>query len=77
MKDESGRLALTVAERLLSPDDVLAAVPGPVGAFLAHGLAGTALLHARLSAIDPTFATAATRHWTAAAEHAKSHGAGT
>ena len=76
----SGQHALATAERLLDPGNVLAAVPGAAGASLASGLAGTALLHARLSATDKIFATAAIRHWGAAAAHAQRYrgsGAGT
>lgn len=65
----AGEQALEIARRLLDPADVLAAVPGD--ASLGSGLAGTALLHARLSAADPIFATAATRHLTAAATCAR------
>jgi lantibiotic biosynthesis protein len=72
----SGRQALTTAERLLNPDVVLGAAPGTAGGSLAHGLAGTALLHARLSATDKTFETAAVRHWAVAAERIKRHGGG-
>jgi hypothetical protein len=63
----------TVAERLLDPITVIAVVPEPAAASLSHGLAGTALLHARLSTLDDTFAQAAERHWTAAAQHLKKH----
>ena len=69
----AGAQAIAVAERLLRPEIVLAAVPGPEGASLAHGLAGTALLHARLATVDPTFAAAAGLHWAAAASHARRH----
>jgi lantibiotic biosynthesis protein len=69
----AGQQALAVAERLLQPEAVLAAVPGSEGASLAHGLAGTALLHARLAAVDPVFHDAADRHWAAAAAHARRH----
>jgi lantibiotic biosynthesis protein len=72
----TGTHALAIAERLLRPEAVLAAVPGPEGASLAHGLAGTALLHARLATIDPVFRAAADRHWEAAVSHARRHGAG-
>ncbi|MGH3275737.1 MAG: lanthionine synthetase C family protein [Streptosporangiaceae bacterium] len=68
------RQALTVAERLLKPDDVIAAVPARAAGSLAHGLAGTALLHARLSAADPVFARAAAAHWSRAAVQAKQAG---
>lgn len=68
---QAGEAALAVAERLLEPEAVLNAVSGPDGASLAHGLAGTALLHARLAAVDPIFSTAAARHWAAAADHAR------
>lgn len=58
--------ALASAERLLSTEDILAAVPA--GGSL-NGLAGTALLHARLATVDPVFAQAALRHWTVAAQN--------
>jgi len=61
----AGDQALEIARRLLDPADVLAASPGD--ASLGSGLAGTALLHARLSAADPIFAAAAARHLKAAA----------
>jgi lantibiotic biosynthesis protein len=64
--------ALAVAERLLDPDIVLAAIPGPDGSSLSTGLAGTALLHARLACTDRAFAAAAMRHWSAAASRARS-----
>ncbi|GAB3170974.1 lanthionine synthetase C family protein [Myceligenerans halotolerans] len=63
-----GTMAITVAERLLDPAIVLDAVPAGGGATLADGLPGTALLHARLSAVDPTFERAAAVHWARAAE---------
>ncbi len=69
----AGGQALEIARRLLDPNDVLAATPAD--ASLGSGLAGTALLHARLSSVDPMFAAAASRHWTAAAKHAQ-HRAG-
>jgi hypothetical protein len=47
------RQALVTAERLMDPAAVLVAAPGSAGASLAGGLAGTALLHARLSTTDP------------------------
>ncbi|HXL87440.1 MAG TPA: hypothetical protein VN969_00410 [Streptosporangiaceae bacterium] len=53
----AGTLALAVAERLLRPEAVLTAISGTESASLAHGLAGTALLHARLATIDPVFRT--------------------
>jgi type II secretory pathway pseudopilin PulG len=69
----AGAQVLAVAERLLQPEAVMAAVPGPQVASLAHGLSGTALLHARLAAVDPIFGAAADRHWAAAASHARRH----
>lgn len=66
----------TVAERLLDPTSVLAAVPEPDATSLSHGLAGTALLHARLATADHTFAQAAERHWSTAAQHLKNHPVG-
>ncbi|WP_283132821.1 lanthionine synthetase C family protein [Rhizohabitans arisaemae] len=67
---DSAKIAFAVAERLLDPESVAAAVPGPGTASLARGLAGTALLHARLSATDPVFAAAADHHWAKAAAYA-------
>jgi lantibiotic biosynthesis protein len=61
-RPDSARLALATAGRLLDPESI-------TGASL-DGLAGTALLHARLSAVDDVFADAAGRHWAAAAQHA-------
>jgi lantibiotic biosynthesis protein len=69
----AGGQALEIAQRLLDPAAVLAALPGDGS--LGSGLSGTALLHARLSAADPMFAAAAARHWAAAATHAQ-HRAG-
>jgi hypothetical protein len=71
---DSVQVALTVAERLLKPEEVIAAVPAPAGGSLAHGLAGTALLYARLSTADRVFAEAAAAHWAQAAIHAKRAG---
>jgi len=70
MSAVSSQQTLATAERLLDPADVLAAIPAG-GASLARGLAGTALLHARLSHTDPIFEAAAVRHWSAAAAHAR------
>jgi lantibiotic biosynthesis protein len=64
--EASAQFAITVAERLLDPGQVMAAAPGRPRASL-QGLAGTALLHARLSAVSPVFAEAARAHWAAAA----------
>lgn len=80
MNADSAQQALTVAERLLKPDDVITAVPASAAGSLAHGLAGTALLHARLSATDQVFEHAAAAHWSQAAIQAKragEHGVGT
>jgi len=67
--EASAQQAVTVAERLLDPEQVMAAVPGRPGACL-QGLAGTALLHARMSAVSPVFTAAARAHWSAAARAA-------
>lgn len=61
---------MAVAERLLDPERVVAAAPSYGIATLADGLPGTALLHARLSGVDPVFAAAASAHWDAAASRA-------
>ncbi|MGH3190107.1 MAG: lanthionine synthetase LanC family protein [Streptosporangiaceae bacterium] len=60
--------ALTVGRLLLETASVEDALPERSRASMAHGLAGTALLHARLSAADPVFAVAASRHWERAAQ---------
>ncbi|MGH8572145.1 MAG: lanthionine synthetase C family protein, partial [Gammaproteobacteria bacterium] len=70
MTSVSRQQALATAERLINTEDILAAVPA--GGFL-NGLAGTALLHARLAAVDPAFAQAAVRHWAAAAQNPGPH----
>lgn len=72
----SGDRALTVAVRLLEPQAVSSAVPGLQGASLSQGLAGTALLHARLAAIDPVFEEAAVKHWEQAARISMDHEGG-
>jgi hypothetical protein len=70
MTASSARLALAIAERLLDPDAVGDGLdPGARGTL--SGLAGTALLHARLSALDERFATAAIEHWNRAATYAR------
>lgn len=66
----AGHAALAIAERLLDPHRVVTAAPSYGIATLADGLPGTALLQARLSAVDPVFAAAASAHWGAAAAHA-------
>ncbi|SDG99857.1 Lanthionine synthetase C-like protein [Sinosporangium album] len=63
---QAAQQAITIAERLLNPEQVLAAVPDRPAASL-QSLAGTALLHARLARVDPSFETAARTHWAAAA----------
>jgi lantibiotic biosynthesis protein len=55
----AAHVALATAERLLNP--------GSISGASLEGLAGTALMHARLSAVDPVFAKAADQHWTRAA----------
>lgn len=67
---------LTVAERLLDPAVTIRAVGEADAASLNRGLAGTALLHARLSSLDPMFARAAIRHWSEAAAHLRRHPTG-
>ncbi len=74
MTTAAAQQALHVAERLADPATVLEAARDSTGISLAHGLAGTALLHARLSGTDPGFAAAATDHWAAAAAHARQSG---
>lgn len=65
---DSVRVALATAERLLDADGVARALSEHSRGTLS-GLAGTALLHARLSAVDDRFATAAVEHWNRAAAH--------
>lgn len=64
---DAERQCLAVAERLLRPETVTAALPAEAAGSLADGLPGTALLHARLALVHPDFATAAADHWTHAA----------
>lgn len=71
----SGQTALDTAEQLLPIDSVLTGLPGPDRGSFA-GLAGTALLHARLATIDDQFAQAAVNHWNHAASHARQSTAG-
>jgi hypothetical protein len=61
---------LTIATRLLDPETVVAAAPDEEAASLGNGLAGTALLHARLSHLGPELERAALAHWDAAATEA-------
>lgn len=63
---QAAQQAITIAERLLESEHVLAAVPDRPAASL-QSLAGTALLHARLARVDPFFEAAARTHWAAAA----------
>lgn len=63
---QAAQQAITIAERVLDPARVLAAVPGRPATSL-QSLAGTALLHARLAQVSPAFEAAAHAHWTAAA----------
>ncbi|WP_329067445.1 lanthionine synthetase LanC family protein [Streptomyces sp. NBC_01429] len=60
--------ATGVADALLDPERVMAALPPQAVATLCDGLAGTALLHACLAQYRPEFATAAADHWKAAAD---------
>jgi hypothetical protein len=63
---DPAELAVAVADRLLDPEQIITAT-GPASTSLSRGLAGTALLHARLSTLDPRFAAAADLHWARAA----------
>jgi lantibiotic biosynthesis protein len=65
---QAAQQAITIAERLLDPAAVLAAVPGRPATSL-QSLAGTALLHARLAQASPVFEAAAHAHWAAAATY--------
>lgn len=76
MTNNYGQIALDVAERLLDPNTVIDAAGAGDAASLSHGLAGTALLHARLSAVGPEFASAAIHHWGAAAQCLRRHPTG-
>jgi lantibiotic biosynthesis protein len=66
----SRQQALATAERPLDTEEILTAVPA--GGFL-NGLAGTALLRARLAAVDSVFTQAAIRHWTVASQNPGPH----
>ncbi|MEU9885337.1 lanthionine synthetase C family protein [Sphaerisporangium sp. NPDC051011] len=63
---DSAEMAVAIADRLLDPEPIIAAT-GSAATSLSRGLAGTALLHARLSAHHPRFAAAADLHWARAA----------
>lgn len=63
---DSAELAVALADRLLDPEQIITAT-GPAATSLSRGLAGTALMHARLSMLDPRSAAAADRHWARAA----------
>ncbi|MBE1875044.1 lanthionine synthetase LanC family protein [Myceligenerans pegani] len=67
-----GEAAVAVAERLRDPDVVRQGAPPNTSATLAEGLPGTALLHARLSHLDPELGHAARAHWDTAALQAAS-----
>lgn len=71
----AGERALDTAERLLPVEAVLNGLPDHDRGTLA-GLAGTAILQARLSTVDDQFAQAAVNHWHHAASHARHHPAG-
>jgi site-specific recombinase XerD len=66
----SAQIALDTAERLLPVDSVLTGLAAQDRGSLA-GLAGTALLHARLAAVDDRFTQGALVHWKQAAAHAR------
>ncbi|MEO3859743.1 lanthionine synthetase LanC family protein [Acrocarpospora sp. B8E8] len=68
----SAHRALEIAESLLNPESVVMADSHLPAASL-QGLAGSALLHARLSAVDPLFESAAHAHWDADAQRARGH----
>jgi hypothetical protein len=70
---DSERLALAIADRLLDADAIQASLPAPSCGSLT-GLAGTALLHARLATLDDRFALAAVDHWNRAAACARGTG---
>ncbi|MFF0574030.1 lanthionine synthetase LanC family protein [Streptosporangium saharense] len=75
----AAQLALQVAERLLDPDAVTEHL-SPRSAPTLSGLAGTALLHARLATVDDRFANAAIKHWdraTVCARRINAAGSGT
>lgn len=63
---DPAELAVAIADRLLDPSPVITAA-GPAATSLSRGLAGTALLHARLSRHEDRFAAAADAHWARAA----------
>ncbi|MBR7833493.1 hypothetical protein KDL01_09465 [Actinospica durhamensis] len=69
----SAKLALAIAERLLDVDVVARGLSQTARESLS-GLSGTALLHARLSAVDDCFATAAVEHWNRLAIHIRQRG---
>lgn len=70
---DSGRLALAIADRLIDADATTSNID-PTARGSLSGLAGTALLHARLSTVDERFATAAFDHWNRAAAYTRLSG---
>jgi lantibiotic modifying enzyme len=70
----SGQLALAIADTLIDADGVANTI-SPRARGSLSGLAGTALLHARLATVDERFATAAIDHWNRAAAHTRHHSA--
>ncbi|MEU6712952.1 lanthionine synthetase C family protein [Nonomuraea sp. NPDC046802] len=79
--DRAAAQALTAAERLLDPVAVRDAAADArilplICSSLSSGLAGTALLHARLSAVDSAFAEAAGQHWAEAVRLVTASGSG-
>jgi hypothetical protein len=73
--DTTAHLALAAAERLLDADTVTGRISEQSRGSLS-GLAGTALLHARLSVVDPRFEAAAIEHWRLATVCARRGGRG-
>jgi class I lanthipeptide synthase len=61
-------LALRIADKLIPVEEIATGRPESTRLSLAHGLAGTALMHARFAALEPRFAAAATLHWDTAAQ---------
>ena len=62
---DPAELAVAIADRLLDPEPIITTA-GPAATSLSRGLAGTALLHARLSRHQERFAVAADAHWARA-----------
>ncbi|MFD7078999.1 lanthionine synthetase LanC family protein [Streptomyces sp. NPDC059918] len=73
-RETAATAALDVAAALADPAEVARRLPAAHVHSLGDGLAGTALLHARLSSVDPIGVPRALAHWESAAAALRDHG---